>query len=90
MVLPGSEPLALQRFYCSANPPEATFFKAWPFNHFKELGYVDYEDYRQIELHDSFGAVIPFEDKQVKPECLKKAGYQHPKRGCDGSNSFKK
>ncbi len=33
VVLPGIEPLTLQRFYCSSDERNRTFFTAWSFNH---------------------------------------------------------
>ena len=90
VVLPGSEPLALQRFYCSANPPDGNILKVWPFNHFKEIGYTHYyEDRDEIKLYDSFGAVIPFEKKYVKQECLKKRVTNTPRGDVTGQTLLK-
>ncbi len=88
VVLPGIEPLMLQRFYCSSDERDSTFFKAWSFNHDISLYREStYGNSITIVQRDAFGAEFPFEGDRyrrnaflgVKPEALHKGVTNTPR-----------
>lgn len=87
--LPGVEPLTLQRFYCSANLATPNIIEAWPFNHFIQIGHFQDDDNKHIELHDSFGALLAFDKKTIRQECLNKRVTNTPQGVLSGQTNLK-
>lgn len=79
IVLPGVEPILFQRFYCSSHQDFGDFNFAWAFNHFVKIedgNPMNDPPSCKVNLHDSHGAFIPFEEGQdylvVNRDCLSK------------------
>jgi YD repeat-containing protein len=62
--LPGAEPVALSRFYCSSDTFCQEPLRAWKLNHDKAVYQPVRRDKSDLILWDSFGALLPYQRKE--------------------------